>query len=140
EHAAQATPEKEIVVVPTRSAPEGFAALLALDPEIEAAANLASMLAAARDVRTLLVGMADRPSRQGGRAIEPGEFVVVAPGEGVIEVGGDAVAAIRSAIDHLDPGFELVTLYLGEGATQEEAERIVERIAEARPGTDVEVL
>jgi uncharacterized protein len=140
EQAARACPEKEVVVVPTRSAPEGFAALLAMDPEIEATANLTSMLAAARDVRTFLVAMADRPSRYRGRSIESGQFVVVSPDEGIVEVADDAVTAIGHVIGRSEPGFELVTLYLGQGATAAEARRVVERIAEVRPGTDVEVL
>jgi len=126
--------------VPTRSAPEGFAALLAMDPAAGARANLVPMLAAARDVRTLLVGMAERPSRFGDRSVRPGQFVVIAQGEGVVEVADDAAQAIGEVVARLDPGFELLTLYLGEGATSEEAARIAALIGERRPGTEVEVL
>jgi hypothetical protein len=140
EQAARELPGKEIVVVPTRSAPEGFAALLAMDPAVGARHNLVPMLAAARDVRTLQVAAADRRSRLGGRTIEPGQFVVLGPDEGVLHVADDPVKAISGAVAGLDPGFELLTLYLGEGASAEEADEIGRVIGEARPGTEIEVL
>jgi dihydroxyacetone kinase-like predicted kinase len=40
----------------------------------------------------------------------------------------------------LDPGFELLTLYLGEGASAQEADEIIRVIGEERPGTEIEVL
>ena len=140
EQAARACPDKEVVVVPTRSAPEGFAALLAMDRTAGAGANLGPMLAAARDVQTLLVGMAERPSRFAGRIVRPGQFVVLRPDEGVIEAADDPVTAIGEAIGRLAPGFELVTLYLGDGATIDEAQAIARTVAERRPGTEVEIL
>jgi len=140
EQAARACPDKEVVVVPTRSAPEGFAALLAMDPAVGARANLGPMLAAARDVQTLLVGMAERPSRFGGRTVRPGQFVVLGPDDSLIEAADDPATAIGEAIGRLEPGFELLTLYLGDGATTEEAQEIARTVAERRPGTEVEIL
>ena len=140
ERAAGEFPDKEIVVVPTRSAPEGFAALLAMDAAPGARHNLVPMLAAAREVRTLQVAAADRRSHLGGRTIEPGQFVVLGPDEGVLHVADDPVGAIIGAVAGLDPGFELLTLYLGEGASAGEAEEIVRVIGARRPGTEIEIL
>jgi DAK2 domain fusion protein YloV len=140
EQAAREFPDKEIVVVPTRSAPEGFAALLAMDPTVGAGHNLAPMLAAARDVRTLQVAAADRRSRLAGRTIEPGQFIVLGPDDGLLHVADDPVGAISGAVAVLDPGFELLTLYLGEGASAAEADEIVRVIGAERPGTEIEVL
>ena len=140
EQAALACPDKEVVVVPTRSAPEGFAALLAMDRAVGARANLGPMLAAARDVQTLLVGVAERASRFAGRTARRGQFVVLHADEGLIEAADDPVSAIGEALGRLGPGFELLTLYLGEGATAEEAQEIARAVAERRPGTEVEIL
>jgi dihydroxyacetone kinase-like predicted kinase len=140
EQAAREFPEKEIAVVPTRSAPEGFAALLAMDPAVGARHNVVPMLAAARDVRTLQVAAADRRSRLEGRTIERGQFMVLGPEDGLLHVADDPVSAIKGAVAGLDPGFELLTLYLGEGASAEEAEEIIRVIGEERPGTEIEVL
>jgi hypothetical protein len=140
EQAASATPGKEVVVVPTRSAPEGFAALLAMDHGASAGENLGPMLAAARDVRTLLVARADRDSRLGGRDIAAGQYIALRPGEGLVAVADDAVSAIDSAVAGLDDGFELLTFYIGEGGSAEEAGEAIRRIVERRPGTEAEVL
>ena len=140
EQAARAVRSKQVVVVPTRSAPEGYAALLAMDQSAPAEANLAPMLAAARDVQTLLVAVADRPSRLSERHITPGQVVVLRPGADLAAVADDAVAAIDEAVSALDDGFELLTFYVGDGGTEAEARAAIERIVERRPGTEAEVL
>ena len=140
EQAARAYPDKQVVVVPTRSAPEGYAALLALDQAAPVQANLAPMLAAARDVQTLLVAVADRASRLAEHRIAPGQVVALRPGGGLAAVADDAVTAIDDAVAMLDEGFELLTFYLGDGGTEDEARAAVERIGERRPGTEAEVL
>jgi DAK2 domain fusion protein YloV len=140
EQAARAVRSKQVVVVPTRSAPEGYAALLAMDQSVPAQANLAPMLAAARDVQTLLVAVADRSSRLAERHITPGQVVVLRPGADLAAVADDAVTAIVEAVSTLDDGFELLTFYVGEGGTEAEARAAIERIGERRPGTEAEVL
>jgi hypothetical protein len=140
EQAARAIPDRDIVVVPTRSAPEGFAALLAMDREAGPRENLAPMLAAARDVQTLLVARADRDSRLGGHDIAAGQYVVLRPGEGLGSVADDPVTAVDEAVARLDDGFELLTFYIGDGGSEEEAGEAIRRIVERRPGTEAEVL
>lgn len=140
EQAARACPEKEAVVVPTRSAPEGFAALLAMDARAGARANLGPMLAAAREVQTLLVAMADRSSRFGDRTIRPGQFVVLRPDEGLAAVADDPVTAIAEAVEELEPRYELLTLYPGDGAPPGEADEVARLVSERRAGTEVEIV
>jgi dihydroxyacetone kinase-like predicted kinase len=141
EQAARTVRSKQVVVVPTRSAPEGYAALLAMDQAVPAQANLAPMLAAARDVQTLLVAVADRPSRLAEHHITPGQVVVLRPGAaGLAAVADDAVSAIDLAVATLDDGFELLTFYLGDGGTEDEARAALDRIGERRPGTEAEIL
>jgi len=140
EQAARSVRSKEVVVVPTRSAPEGYAALLALDQSAKVQANLAPMLAAARDVQTLLVAVADRASRLASHRISPGQVVVLRSGVGLAAVADDAATAIDAAVATLDDGFELLTFYLGDGGSEEEARAAIERIGERRPGTEAEIL
>jgi DAK2 domain fusion protein YloV len=140
EQAARTVRSKEVVVVPTRSAPEGYAALLAMDQAAPVHANLAPMLAAARDVQTLIVAVADRPSRLAEHHITPGQVVVLRAGAGLAAVADDAVTAIDQAVATLDEGFELLTFYLGDGGTEDEARAAIERIGERRPGTEAEIL
>lgn len=140
EQAARSADGRQVAVVPTRSAPEGFAALLVLDQSAGAEANVAPMLAAAREVQTLLVWRADRAARYGQRRIDAGQVAVARTDRSLVAVGRDAAEAIAEAVDGIDPGFELLTLYLGEGAGEAEAEEIARVVGERRPGTEVEIV
>jgi dihydroxyacetone kinase-like predicted kinase len=111
-----------------------------MDQAAPVQANLAPMLAAARDVQTLLVAIADRPSRLAEHHITPGQVVVLRSGAGLAAVADDAVTAIYDAVATLDEGFELLTFYVGDGGTEEEARAAVDRISERRPGTEAEFL
>jgi len=69
--------DRPVVVVPTRNAAEGFAALLALDPTLDASANVAPMTEAARSVQTLVVTEAVRDATIGGRKVKRGGTIVI---------------------------------------------------------------
>jgi dihydroxyacetone kinase-like predicted kinase len=127
-------------VVPTRNAAEGVAALLALDPSLDAAANEGPMCEAARSVQTLQVTDAVRDARIGGRKVKKGQTIVLDPDDGLVAVGGDRDRALLDALGTLRPGFELITLYYGDGADLTEAERVSRLIAAWRPDVEVELV
>jgi dihydroxyacetone kinase-like predicted kinase len=140
EQAARMCSDKRIVVVPTRNAAEGLAAILALDPTRDAGGNAPAMTAAARAVQTFQVTEAVRDATIAGRKVKKGQTIVLDPDEGLIAAGGDRTKAVLSAVESLRPGFELVTLYYGDGADLAEAEAVARRIGEAVPGAEVEVV
>ena len=72
--------ERPVVVVPTRNAAEGFAALLALDPSLDAAANAGPMTEAGRAIQTLVVTEAVRDATIGGRKVKRGQTIALDPG------------------------------------------------------------
>jgi len=131
--------DRPVVVVPTRNAAEGFAALLALDPTLDASANVAPMTEAARSVQTLVVTEADRDATIGGRKVKRGGTIVLDPDDGLVASGSDRDAAILSAVAAMTPGYELLTLFYGDGADLAEAESMAKRIGAASPGIEVEV-
>jgi DAK2 domain fusion protein YloV len=131
--------DRPVVVVPTRNAAEGFAALLALDPTLDASANVAPMTEAARSVQTLVVTEAVRDATIGGRKVKRGGTIVLDPDDGLVASGSDRDAAILSAVAAMTPGYELLTLFYGDGADLAEAESMARRIGAARPGIEVEV-
>ncbi len=130
---------RAVHVVPTRNAAEGIAALLALDPARDGAANVAGMTAAARGIESLSVTTAVRDVKLGGRKVRRGETIVLDPDDGLVAVDSDRDKAIESAVRSLPPGIELVTLFYGEGADLAEAEETARRIGRARTGVEVEV-
>jgi dihydroxyacetone kinase-like predicted kinase len=132
--------EKQAVVVPTRNAAEGIAALLALDPRLDAAANVGPMTKAARDLQTFQVTEAVRNATIGGTKVKRGQTIVLDPDDGLIAVDGNRDKAVLKAVAALTPGFELITLYYGSEATLAEAEALARRIGLATPGAEVEVV
>jgi dihydroxyacetone kinase-like predicted kinase len=126
--------------VPTRNAAEGFAALLSLDPDRDATANAEVMTLAGRAVQTLQVAEAVRDAVVGGRRVRKGQTIVLDPDDGLLAAGNDRPKAVLAALEALEPGYELVTLYWGEGSDATDAETMGQRIEAWRPGLDVEVL
>ncbi len=130
---------RPVHVVPTRNAAEGFAALLALDPGESGAANVPDMTERGRGLATLQVTTAVRDARVGGHKVRKGQTIVLDPDDGLVSADADADKAILAAVLTLPPETELVTLFYGEDAALADAEAVADRIAEARPGAEVEV-
>jgi dihydroxyacetone kinase-like predicted kinase len=131
---------RRVRVVPARNAAEGFAALLALDPSRDATANAEFMTLASRAIQTLQVTEAIRDAVVGGRRVRMGQTIVLDPDDGLLAVNNDRMKALLAALKALEPGFELVTIYYGDGADEAEAEGVARRIGEANPGVEVEVI
>jgi DAK2 domain fusion protein YloV len=131
--------DRPVVVVPTRNAAEGFAALLALDPTLDAAANVGPMTEAARAVQTVVVTEAVRDATIGGTKVKRGQTIVLDPDDGLVAASSDREKAVLAAMKALQPGYELVTLFYGDGADLTEAEGMAQRIGAQVPGIEVEV-
>jgi DAK2 domain fusion protein YloV len=131
--------DRPVVVVPTRNAAEGFAALLALDPSLDAATNAGPMTEAARSIQTLAVTEAVRDATIGGRKVKRGQTIALDPDDGLVAAGGDREKVVLTAVAALTPGFELLTVFYGDGADLDEAETVARRIGMATPGVEVEV-
>ncbi len=131
--------DRPVHVVPTRNAAEGFSALMALDPGETAAANVADMTERGRGLATLQVTTAVRDAKVSGRKVHKGQTIVLDPDDGLVAADGDPESAVLAAVATLAPGIELVTMFYGDGAELAEAEALARRIADDRPGIEVEV-
>ena len=131
---------RRVRVVPTRNAAEGFAALLAMDPGADATTNSEVMTLAARAIQTLQVTEAVRDATIGGRKVKKGQTIVLDPDDGLLAVGSDRTKAVLTALDALEPGFELVTIYYGEGADLADAQSLAGRVGEWRDGVELDVI
>jgi DAK2 domain fusion protein YloV len=131
--------DRPVVVVPTRNAAEGFAALLALDPSLDATANAGPMTEAGRSIQTVVVTEAVRDASIGGRKVKRGHTIALDPDDGLIAADRDREKAVLAAVAALKPDFELLTLFYGDGADLAEAEALARRIGATRTGIEVEV-
>ena len=140
EQAAKVCEDKRLVVVPTRNAAEGIAALLALDPTLDAAANAGPMTEASRGIQSVQVTEAVRDATIGGKKVKRGQTIALDPDDGLVAVDGNRDKAVLKAIAAFKAGYELITLYYGADSTLTEAEEIARKIGAASPGAEVEVV
>jgi len=137
--------DKTVRVVPTRSMPEGLAALMAYDPETDAPANVMPMRRAAEAIVAGEVTQAVRSSKTEAGLVQAGEWMGIvrgatAPSEGIVAIAADAVAATRALLEHLVvDGRELVTLITGADATDEATASLEAWFADRFPGLELEV-
>ena len=133
-----------ITVLPSRTLPQGVAALLSFNPEGERYSNMEAMEQALGEVQTLEVTQAVRDATVKGTEITLGQYIglhdgeVAATGDSVAETLVSAISAMLKERDH--GSFELVTLYRGEDVTEGEAREASEMIRQPHPELQVEVV
>ena len=130
---------RPVSVVPTRNAAEGFAALLALDPNVDATTNATAMTEAGRSIQSLVVTEAVRDATIGGRKVKKGQTIALDPDDGLVAANSNREKCVLTAVASLTAGFELLTVFYGDGADLGEAEGLARRIGAILPGVDVEV-
>ncbi|MDP1821416.1 MAG: DAK2 domain-containing protein [Acidimicrobiales bacterium] len=131
--------DKTVVVVPTKGITEGFAALLAYDPEADAGENGAEMTDAATNVVAGEVTQAVRDSSCDVGPIAAGDWLGIAR-SGIVAVEGQLPDAATALLDVLvGEEHEIVTIIEGEGATAACTRCITEWLGEHRPGATAEV-
>lgn len=128
EQAARICEDRRLVVVPTRNAAEGVAAILAYDPDADAVANAGPMTTAGRGLATVQVTEAVRDAKIGGKKVKKGQTIALDPDDGLVAVDSDRTKAVLKAVATFAPGTELVTLYYGEDSTLQEAEAMAREI------------
>ncbi len=131
--------DRPVAVVPTRNAAEGFAALLALDPSMDAASNVGPMTEAGRAVQTIVVTEAVRDATIGGKKVKKGQTIALDPDDGLVAVDSDREKCVLAAMAALTPGYELVSMFYGDGADLTETEAMARRIGAILPAVEIEV-
>ena len=133
--------EKQVIVVPTATVPQGISAMMAVDPEeADPQVILAAMTEAAENVVTAQVTYAARNSDFDGFAISAGDYLALTDGklfgtDQKLETLLDQLAALAA-----DKGAEFITVFYGDGVTQEDAQRAEQRFADACPEAEVSML
>jgi DAK2 domain fusion protein YloV len=130
---------KVIRVVPTNTIAEGFAALLAYDPEAHVDVNARAMETSARNVVAGEITQAVRDSDSTAGPIATGDWLGLSR-EGIEAVAGSVSTVAWALLDRLvTDDHELVTLIEGEGSGAADTRRITEWLGEHRPNVDIEV-
>jgi dihydroxyacetone kinase-like predicted kinase len=126
-------------VVPTRGVAEGFASLLASDPEATAASNADAMSEAAAHVVAGELTRAVRNSSSDAGPINEGDWLGIAR-DGIIAINPDLSEAAAGLLAHIvSDDHEIVTIIEGEGATPAATRHLEVWVHDNRPGCEVEV-
>ena len=90
-------------------------------------------------ILVLVVREAVRYATLGGRKVKSGQTIALGPDDVLIAANRDREKCVLEAVATLKPGFELITLFYGDGAGLAETEGMARRIGSTMPGIDVEV-
>ncbi len=132
--------DREVVVLPTRTIPQGISAMLAFDPDSEPEENRQQMLEAASHVDTGLVTFAARDSEFGSSTIRQGDILGLKNGK-LSYIEKDPVSAcvrVARSLARRHPDTSFITLVYGEGITAQQAEE-AKRLLSAKVSADVEI-
>lgn len=138
EQAKDLVTNRNIHVIPTKNVPQGFAAALAFNPEASVPENKTDMTHAIDNVASGQVTYAVRETTMNGFKLKEGDIIgldnkrILAKGKTIEETTISLIKALKND-DH-----EMITLYYGEGVTEEDAAALAARLSEEYPDCDVD--
>ncbi len=131
--------DKEVIIIPSKSIPQGITALINFIPEDDAAENAEHMTEGIGMVKTGELTYAVRNTTIDGREIKEGDYMAI-DDNGISSVGPEMDAVIEGMFEAMvDEESEIITLYYGEDVTEEEAQAVAEKVEEKYPDCEVEV-
>ena len=131
---------KHVVVVPSKTVPQGVTAMLSFNPEGEEAENLEAMTEALGTVDTMQITYAARNSDFDGYDIHEGDYLALY-GSQLFGTSQDIKVLLKSLAQKVrDDGKEYVTIYYGADVKEKHAQKAADLFAEICPDADVNLL
>ena len=133
------TEDKEIIVVPTKTIPQGISAMISFVPEKGGEENLASMTDAISRVKTGQITYAVRDTRIDDKEIHEGDIMGIGDA-GILAVGRDRLQVAEEMVaEMVDEESEIISVYYGEDVSEEDAEALSDSLTEKYPECEVEL-
>ena len=131
--------DTEIIVIPTKTVPQGITAIINFMPDADAKTNEAAMLEEIKNVKTGQMTYAVRDTHIDDKEIHEGDIMGIGD-SGILAVGKDLEETTKELIANLvDEDSELISIYYGEEVSEEEAEKFAGEIEELYPDVDVDI-
>lgn len=131
--------DKEIIVIPTKTVPQGITAIINFMPDADAKTNEETMLEEIKNVKTGQVTYAVRDTHIDDKEIHEGDIMGIGD-SGILAVGKELEETTKELIAHLvDEDSELISIYYGEEVTEEDAEKFAGEIEALYPDIDVDI-
>ena len=130
--------DKEIIVIPTKTVPQGITAIINFMPDADAKTNEEAMLEEVKNVKTGQVTYAVRDTRIDDKEIHEGDIMGIGD-HGILAVGSEIRKTTLEMLEQLvDEDSELISVYYGEEVKEEDANELIEQIEELYPDADVD--
>ncbi len=137
---AKTLSDRSIIIIPTKTIPQGIAALLAMDPEKDPEYNVDIMSEAIKNVITGQVTFAVRGTEFNGTEISKGDIIGLSDKD-ILSAGTDINEVSKKLIDKLmDKEMSIITLMYGEDISEETANELADLLTESYPDMDIEVI
>lgn len=131
--------DKKIMVIPTKTVPQGITAVINYVPDLSVEENEKTMLAEIEAVATGQVTYAVRDTNIDGREIKQGDFMGLGD-HGILSVGTSISGVTLEMVDAMmTQDKELISVYYGEEIDKDDAEKLSERLSEKYPDCDIEL-
>lgn len=130
--------DKEVIVIPTATVPQGITAIINFVPDLTAEENEEVMLEEIKRVKSGQVTYAVRDTHIDDKEIHKDDIMGIGDA-GILSVGAEIEATTIDMISQLvDEGSELISVYYGEDVSEEDAAALTEKIEELYPDVDVD--
>lgn len=130
--------DKEVIVIPTKTVPQGITAIINFVPDLSAEENEEVMLEEIKNVKTGQVTYAVRDTHIDDKEIHKDDIMGIGD-SGIIAVGTDIAATTKEMLEILvDEDSELISIYYGADVSEEDAEKLTAEIEEKYPSVDVD--
>ncbi len=137
--AASLVSDKKLIVIPTKTVPQGITAVINYVPELSAEENAEAMTEEIANVKTGQVTYAVRDTVIDDKEIKKDDFMGIGD-QGIISVGQELNATVEEMIAGMsDEDTELISLYYGSDISEEDAAALQEKVAAQYPSCDVEL-
>ena len=133
------TTDKDVLVIPTKTIPQGITAAINFNETSSAEANEQAMMEALATVKTGEITYAVRDTSIDGHDIKKGDYMGIGD-KTILSVGTDMNTVIEEMISAMvDDTSELISLYFGSDVEESDAEKVKEQISAKFPGLDVDI-
>lgn len=130
--------DKEVIVIPTKTVPQGITAIINFVLDLSAEENEEVMLEEIKNVKTGQVTYAVRDTHIDDKEIHKDDIMGIGD-SGIIAVGTDIAATTKEMLEALvDEDSELISIYYGADVSEEDAEKLTAEIEEKYPSVDVD--
>lgn len=131
--------DKDVIVIPTKTVPQGITAIINFVPDMSAEENEEVMLSEIENVKTGQVTYAVRDTSIDGKEIHTDDIMGIGD-DGILSVGTEVEATTLDMLGQImDEDSELISIYYGSDVSEEDAESLAAKVEELYPDVDVDI-